>query len=1037
MAVHLSQSVKHRIGLAACGSLLALTASMASAQTQQSSEPVEASAQPTPEEGEILVTGQRAALESALAQERNTDTFTSIVTADDIGQFGDPTVAESLQRIPGVSINRAGGEGQQVSIRGLPTQFATVTVDGARLGSSDSSINSTNLDFFSADNLSSIEVIKVLIPEYEADNIAGQVNLKTISAFARGKNTFGGRVELGYQEKAESYNPEASLEFTRLFDAGESRFGIAASASYQHRRVITDRAQVDDGLNFFLLNDRNGTLSYINDGDADNCEDGDVVLECYLIPAEMDFRSEDEERDRYSFAGQLEWELGDHKLALRGTYSRTDQEDFNSRTTFSFARSDGRPGREVIAFGVEEDGEIFGTLEDARSERRLRPGEEREEVYTIGIEGSSGFGDGAWNLRYGADLSSNQRSQQRVEGRFRSDNIRLEFSNLGRNGADIVLGREVVLAGSSDPDPTTPEGFPLLRETINGQNFGLPNETFVESSDEFQAFYADLERKFSLFGRDAAIKVGGRARLRERAFDTERVEYLTDFNLSLADFDPTPNQNRSDLYIPFGVDRGVALETINGLIADGRVATVAERGTFLAINNLRDDFTASEDVLAGYFQLTFKPLERLEVITGVRVEDTDYRTNGSLVRTLNFSDTVTQTLQQALINGGVSQTEIAAFLDPREATAQIEPITGGNQYTDFFPSINLRWDATDTLLVRASITTGVKRPEFGEAAAIQQFQTTELLDDNVLCNILTGTPQGQGECPADLSTFTGSLASIQAAQNALTAARAADDALTGRASFETRSPGNAPSLNPSLNALTSVNYDVSLQWYPNRHTQLTAALFYKSIDNFIVPITLAGQDVTRIGFEVDDGTQNSLGVQAISTFANGDTAEIFGLELGYYQAYTFLPGILSGLFTQANVTFADSSADTVLVDRSFRFPDQADVIGNAAIGWEYAGFSIRGAIAYQGERLRAINTAELVDASDPGGDVLEQDRTQVDINVRYDITDRLQLYLDAQNITGAGDNRFFRGSASALNQGTFFDRQDYGATYQVGLRGRF
>ncbi|NJO35472.1 MAG: TonB-dependent receptor [Rhodospirillales bacterium] len=172
-------------------------------------------------------------------------------------------------------------------------------------------------------------------------------------------------------------------------------------------------------------------------------------------------------------------------------------------------------------------------------------------------------------------------------------------------------------------------------------------------------------------------------------------------------------------------------------------------------------------------------------------------------------------------------------------------------------------------------------------------------------------------------------------------------------------------------------------------------------------------------------------------FANGDTAEIFGLELGYYQAYTFLPGVLSGLFTQANVTFADSSADTVLVDRSFRFPDQADIIGNAAIGWEYRGFSIRGAVAYQGERLRSINTAELVDASEPGGDVLEQDRTQFDINVRYDLTDRLQLYFDAQNITGAGDNRFFRGSASALNQGIFFDRQDYGATYQVGLRGRF
>ncbi|NJO56725.1 MAG: TonB-dependent receptor, partial [Rhodospirillales bacterium] len=741
---------------------------------------------------------------------------------------------------------------------------------------------------------------------------------------------------------------------------------------------------------------------------------GDVVEE--WLPRSLprlDFRFEEEERDRYSFAGQLEWELGDHKWALRGTFSKTDELAYLSRATFAFNRSDGRPGREVIAFGVEEDGELFGTLEDARSERRLRPGVEDERVYTIGFEGNSQFGDGAWALRYGADFSGNRRSQERVEGRFRSDNIRLDFSNLGLNGADLVLGPEVVLAGSGDPDPTTPEGFPLLQETINGSIFGLPNAQFIESSDQFQAYYADLERKFTLFGRGAAIKVGGRARLREREFDFERVEYLTDFNLSLADFNPTANQNLANLFIPFGVSRRDAVDTINALIADGQVATVAERGTFLTIDNLRDDFTASEDVLAGYFQLTFQPFDRVEVITGVRIEDTDYRTNGSLVRNLNFSDSVTQALQRALTNGGVSQAEIAAFLEPREPSAQIEPITGGNQYTDIFPSINIRWDATDKLLVRASLTTGIKRPEFGEAAAIQQFQTSELLDDNALCNVITGTPQGQGECPANLNTFTGSLTSIQAAQNALAAARAADEAVTGRPGFETRSPGNAPSLNPSLNALTSVNWDLSLQWYPNRHTQLTAAAFYKTIDNFIVPITLAGQDVTRIGFEVDDGTQTSLGVQAISTFANGDTAEILGLELGYYQAYTFLPGILSGLFTQANVTFTDSSANTTLVDRDFRFPDQADIIGNAAIGWEYGGFSIRGALAYQGERLRAINTAELVDATDPGGDVIEQDRTQIDINVRYDIADRLQLYFDAQNITNAGDNRFFRGSASA------------------------
>jgi len=994
----------------------------------------------------IVVEGRRAAIESAIDAERDADQLVSIVTSDDVGQFGDPTVAESLQRIPGVSINRSGGEGQQVSIRGLPTEFATVTLDGARLGSTDPDVNSTSLDFFSADNLSRIEVVKTLLPEMEADAIAGTVNLRTISALDRGRNSFGGRAEVAYGEKAEAWNPEFAAEFTRIIDAGDNRIGIAAAANWSRRETITDSQEVGDGLNFFLLNDDDGDLEYIQGGDADNCQDGDVVLECYLIPVEADLRSEELDRERFSISGQLEFEMVNHLFQVRGSYARVDESSYTNRATFDFSRSDGDVAEglgtddpdvdEIVSFGLEDDGEIFGVFEDGRAERRLRPGDQTQEVWTIGLEGTSTFGD-VWTANYGANFSRNNEDEQRIEGRFRSDNITMSFANLGANGVDIDLSREQFDFDDDDLDPTVGAGFPIRTENIGGESFGTPNETFTRSRDSFNTYYLNLEREFTMFGRESAIKVGGRYRERTREYDFTRIEYLVDPDVTLADFPNSPSADRSNLNIPIDIERGDVEATLRQLIENGRVATVADRGVFITIQDLQDDFIANEDVLAGYVQWTFNPFDRFQVIAGVRVEDTDYSTSGSAVRQLEYDDGITDALQAALENGGVADAAIDQFLAGREPRSVIEDRSGGNSYTDFFPSVNIRWEPTDTTQVRASFTTGIKRPEYREAAAIQFLSTSEQLDDDLFCGFVIQNFGGTGsldECPADPSSFGGVLTSVAQAQAALSGARAEDLADTGQLAFETEAD---PARNPFLDPLTSMNWDVSFGWYPNDNTALSAAVFHKRIENFIVPISLAGQDVTRLGFDVDDGTESGLGISRITTFANGDSATITGLELSYYQAYTFLPGILGGLFTQANVTFAESSASSELVDRDFRFPDQSDVIGNLSVGWENEVFSIRGAVAYQGDRLRGVNLGGLDDGNDTAGDVLEDSRTQVDINVRYELLDGVQLYFDAQNITDAGDRRFFRGSDQTLNGRIFSALEDYGPTYQFGVRARF
>ncbi|KLE33362.1 TonB-dependent receptor [Aurantiacibacter gangjinensis] len=959
-------------------------------QEQQPADPEDEQS----DENVIIVEGFRGAIESALDQEREADGLVSIVTADDIGQFGDPTVAESLQRISGVSINRENGEGQQVSIRGLPTEFATVTIDGTRLGTSDSNINSTNLDFFSADNLSQIEVNKTLTPEQDADAIAGSVNLQSTTAFRRGRDAISLRAEMGYQDRNEAFNPAISGDITRIFDVGsDSRIGIAAGFAWSDRDTFTDQTEVGDGL-FFLVNE--GSLEDPEYDDADDCTDEDTV-ECFLRPREFDLRVDERSRERLSLNGALEFETGRTLLRLIGNYSTVDTLRINDRQTFALDRSN--RDREIDDLGT-----FSGNITDARSERRIRPQNIDDEVFTIAFEGETGFGTD-WTLFYGGDYSSNSRVSDQTEGRFRADDIRLIYENLSAEGVDVVLEQE----DDDEADPNDPFDWELNNDQIN--------QRFEDSQDEFVTLYADLQRDFALFGRDADIKVGVQNRSRERDFDFDRFEYLVDDAPSLGDFVISDSPDFTRLDISYGVDRDRLFTALDQLVAGGTLLGPEDLGNGVILNSIASDYTAEEDTLAGYLQLTFEPFDNVQVIGGFRVERSEFSSTGSRVRDVEFSAEATDVLEDALDDGGVAQATIDAFVAGRSAFVSVDPFSGENSYTEFFPSLNIRWEPTDTLVVRASYTEGLKRPEFREAAAILQFRAREQgLDEDTLQDIID-------------DDFGGSLASIAEAEAAIAAAVAED----GDPRFE----NDAPEVrDPTLDPLTSRNYDASISWYPSRNTALSVAFFYKEISNFIFPVGISGDDVIDFGFEPDSGTLEGGGVSRFTTFINGDDASIYGVELNYYQAFTFLPGPLSGLFMQANATIAESEASAPFVDRTFAFPDQSDLIGNLSVGWENDVFSFRAAGVYQGDRLRGLNQAQLDDSNDPAGDILEEERFQLDFSARYEVLEDVQIYFDAINVLEAEDNRFFRGDPS-LNGPIFQALEDYGATYQIGVRARF
>ena len=195
----------------------------------------------------VVVTGFRASLNSALNIKKNSDGIVDVIKAEDIAKFPDANLAESLQRVPGVSLTRGdGGEGKQITVRGLNAGFTRVRINGIEgvtaTGASD--INgSTNrgrgFDFsvFAAELFNSLEVRKTSEASIEEGSLGATVDLRTARPFDFKGRTFS----LGGQESTNSITRKAEPRLTALYsdrwDTPWGKVGALASVAYSKRTV--------------------------------------------------------------------------------------------------------------------------------------------------------------------------------------------------------------------------------------------------------------------------------------------------------------------------------------------------------------------------------------------------------------------------------------------------------------------------------------------------------------------------------------------------------------------------------------------------------------------------------------------------------------------------------------------------------------------------------------------------------------------------------------------------------------------------------
>ncbi|WP_342251515.1 TonB-dependent receptor [Sphingomonas sp. OTU376] len=241
--------------LALSSAAAVLAAASAHAQdAAAAADPAPQTAAPEQDDGpsnEIVVKGFRASLNNALNMKRNETATIDAIKAEDVAEFPDLNLAESLQRIPGVAISRVNGEGRNISIRGLGPEYSRVRINGMEaIGTTGGTDNSGGVnrgrgfDFniFSSDLFNSLAVRKTATADVEEGSLGGTVDLQTARPFDYRKPTAVVQAAASYNDLARKAKPRVSTLLTT--STADGRFGVLLSVAYEERALVEEGANI-------------------------------------------------------------------------------------------------------------------------------------------------------------------------------------------------------------------------------------------------------------------------------------------------------------------------------------------------------------------------------------------------------------------------------------------------------------------------------------------------------------------------------------------------------------------------------------------------------------------------------------------------------------------------------------------------------------------------------------------------------------------------------------------------------------------------
>ena len=943
---------------------------------------------------EVVVTGFRASLTAGLDAKRRDANVIDVIVAEDIADFPDLNLAESIQRVPGVAIDRDAGEGRSITVRGLGSDFTRTRINGmeaqATAGGTDSSGGANRgrgFDFnvFASELFNSITVRKTAAAETEEGSLGATVDLQATRPFNNRGFTMAASFQGGYNDLSENVDPRAAFLISNTFGANDE-FGALVSVAYSQRSILEEGFSSVRWAPAFGTGSSGGFCSPVgvapqNPGNSGST--GSSALNCstgnprpdntpgnvtayntanqnnVFIPRLPRYGRLTHEQERLGVTGAFQWRPAESTLlSLDVLYSKLDatrQEDFLESLSFSRNAAAGGQTQVIVREAEVENGMlVYGLFDnvDVRSESRFD--DLTTEFLQVSLTAEHDFSD---RLRgsyyYGrAESDFDNPTQTTVTfDRRDTDGFSWDFRD-NPNAPRIDYGFDVTSAAAWSWSPT---GSPVPRSEIRIRPNGV--DTLFESAQ------ADIEY-------DATDWLTIKAGVNWKTYGSRSYEF-----------------RRTDETVVPVLPGGTTVADISTLLT-GYGSNLVPTGT--ATSWLRPDL----DAIASLFNIycncdTGLPGGNFtmgSITVGNARGGNRYVSEEDLAFYLQ-ADFNTELFGMPFRgNVGVRQVNTDLYAEGYSSTGGGTLVSGTHSYTDTLPSLNMVVEPFENLLVRFGVAKVMARPQINNSLSG--------------ANYLVPTTSLNATGP----NFTATIGNVK------------------------------------LEPFRATTYDFSVEWYFAEESLLSFAYFYKDIDTYIqvlrqdLPYTdLTALNPSAFAPAFCSGACSPSTIFALTSAVNTEGGPLKGFEVSYQQPFRFLPGLLSNTGVQLNYTHVESEIDYCSNALCSTFVT-ADLISLSPQSWNATFY-------YEDDKFSARisgSSREGYIQNVPGrnGNNIEGkiETFNVDAAASYQITEQVQLTFEAINLTDEFNHQFVGDGADRQSTSVYHHT---GRQYFVGARYRF
>jgi iron complex outermembrane receptor protein len=1030
---------------------------------------------------EVVVTGYRQALRSALEDKRENVAMVDVINSEDIADFPDANLAESLQRLPGVSIDRDNGEGRSITVRGLGSDFTRVRLNGMETlstagandaGSSPNRGRGFDFNTFASELFSSLKVQKSATAATDEGSLGATVDLSTGRPFDYAERQIVFSMQDAYYEIGETHNPRlAALATDQWFDG---RLGALVSVAYNKREQTADayRRQAGQsdytyrqstfastgtpGIQGFAVPSASALPAAITNPAAraelsgSNAAAYSQLNALTRIPALPSIEESELEQERLGVTLGVQWRVADNTVvSLDGVYSKLDNEQVNYQLSPVGLNRNNTNAAYNTATATTSAANRRGMYATCTA----RPATDTQDAIDCGqqLYGTTPVFAG------GFSLNPNNLEPYEYYNNPASRGYIVDPSGRGLAMRDALIGRPATRLVDVHVNDANQADYLVVTnyDARSAADASFYTTEFKQGSINLEHEFTDNLRVTALYGQSESVNDSTGLLAEFNSMDQSgQLVYdergggsmpLLDFGFDVA------NPANWDIVKGFSALRHFRREVVNSY----------ETGRFdfnLAFNErFSVDFGAS----LRTYEFTTRELRRL---TGETLNPSVLELGtsvGALSRVFTFGDGLN-------VPNGVPRRFLAPNLEAFRDAIGFD-CDCVNQYGDwtlsylstpqnayavtedslsYYAQLNFGFDVfgrdlrgnvgvrrADTDLDSRGFTSG-SRPIKGENDYSDTLPSINVSYE-VMPDLLVRVAAAEVMARPQLANLAPSITALSVPTNG------------------SNTGGSLTIGNPKLDPFRGTNYDLSVEWYFAEGALLSAAYFTKKIDSY--PQTVASSQTLSsfLDQEVIDQilaqqtnanaiayilADNAFNVRQFRTAPGGD---IEGYELTYQQDLTFLPGWLRNFGVQANYTHIDSNLK-YLIDPASGRVQSGPWLGaspnayNMTVYYETEKWGARVSGAYRDDYITAYPIA--TGTCDPGqcdsplvNDFVGSLETlNVDASLTYNVSESVLLTLEALNLTNQEDERWAYQDSPLVTQYRATGRQ-----YFAGLRVRF